>query len=111
VRIQDVMVASSKAGIACAQVAGMTIDGVVFEPLASPAVATRNVGHLAVTGLVYPEPTPELPVIQLESSPGAFIQGCQIGAGPPELVRLIGPGNHDLLVTANHLPPGMKTVG
>jgi polygalacturonase len=111
VRIQDVMVASAKAGISCAQVVGMTIDGVVVEPLASPAVAARNVEGLAVSGLVYPEPRSELPVIQLESSPGAFIQGCQIGAGPPALVRLVGPGNHDLLVTANHLPPGMKAVG
>jgi polygalacturonase len=84
---QDVTVAQARGGISCSMTSEVSISNLMIDTLETPVVDARDSERLEVHRLKCARPPVGSPAIWLENVTGAFIHGCDIGAGSAEWCR------------------------
>jgi polygalacturonase len=105
VHLRDLFATASKEGIIASRVHGLTIDGLTVNVLESPMVCASHVRRLTLRALAGTRPRGSQPVVQLEDTADAFIQGCNVPTPPADFVRLVGHSNSGISLIANNLLP------
>jgi polygalacturonase len=101
--LEDISAPHARSGVSCARVASLQISGLNIDASEGPAVAARDIKGLRVHRLTSLGPA-AAPLIHLDNVAGAFIHGCNTLRTGADFVRLHGPRNRDVVVTANRSP-------